>query len=277
MEPQPVPRKKNNADIPKGALDHMEDIRKLIIRIVISIVITSIVVFIFVKDLLNLFVFGLLSKNFITNRILCSLYEPFCIKEYPVTFQAINPTEQFTKAISFSLFAGFILSFPIIIYFVWNYIKPVLKPAEKKSVKKVLIPVTLLFFVGVSFSYFVLLPFMFNFFASFSLNENIENQWRIGSIIGLMVQTSLLIGLLFELPVVSYYLGLIGFISSKFLGRYRRHAIIVILFLAGFLTPSPDVISQLVLALPMYLLFEVSISVVKKAERKRIQEEKKSK
>ncbi len=270
MEPQPVPRKTNTPkDVPKGALDHFEDIRKLIIRIVLAIVIVSILVFVFVKDLLNLFVFGLLSKDFITNRFLCALYEPFCIKEFPVTFQAINPTEQFTKAISFSLFAGFVLAFPLIIFFVWNYIKPVLKPSEKKTIKKILFPVTLLFFLGVSFSYFILLPFMFNFFASFSLNENIENQWRIGSIIGLIVQTCLLIGILFELPVVSYYLGLIGFITSAFLARYRRHAIIVILFLAGFLTPSPDVISQLVLAFPMYMLFELSIFVVKKAEKNR--------
>ena len=260
---------KKQQDQPKGALDHLEDLRKLIIRIGVTLIITTIIAFIFVKKLISSLVFGILSKDFITNKILCSLYEPFCLTEFPVTFQAIKPTEQFTKAISFAVFIGFIFAFPVIIYMIWRYLKPALLPKEQKIIKKVLLPIILLFITGVFFSYFILMPFMLNFFAHFSLHESIENRWQIGSIISLIAQTCLLTGLLFEMPIVSYYLGLIGFLSSSFLAKYRKHAIVIIMLIAGILTPSPDVISQLVLGIPMYLLYELSINVVKKAEKKR--------
>ena len=277
MSVKSIPRnslkpKKKEESKPKGALAHLNDLRSLLIKIILVIIVATIIAFTVVKKLMNALIFGMLSKDFITNKILCSVYEPFCLTEFPVTFQAIKPTEQFTKAITFSVFIGFVVAFPFIIFLIWRYLKEALTPKERKIIKKVLIPIILLFLTGVFFSYFILMPFMLNFFAHFSLNDKIENRWQIGSLISLIVQTSLLIGLLFEMPVVSYYLGLIGFLSSKFLAKYRRHAIIVILVIAGLLTPSPDVISQLVLGVPMYFLYEFSIHVVKKAEKKRRQQ-----
>lgn len=245
-------------------LDHLEELRWHLMRSVISVVVFA--TFFFVKRIW--FVEDIIMVPFTSkaplNQLLCKI--GLCGADIEIDFQVIHPTEQFLQSIMISLVGGIVLSFPYIIWEVWRFIKPGLHSHEKKGMRWTVLMMSMLFFIGVAFSYFIILPFSIRFLASFELMPGIVNQWRIGYALSFFAQLILAGGLLFEMPILAYFLAKIGVISPAFLVRYRRHAIVVLLVISAIITP-PDVTSQVLIFFPLLLLYQVSIRVVKVVHR----------
>ncbi|HNX85353.1 MAG TPA: twin-arginine translocase subunit TatC [Bacteroidales bacterium] len=263
--------KKHRSEIPKGGeemtfWEHLDELRGTLWRIIIVLIVTSIVLFSFKDVLFDDILLAPKSKDFITYRLLCRLGDllsmpSLCID--PSAFQLININlaGQFTSHMNISLVAGLIISLPYIIWELWRFVKPGLTPAEIRGSRGAVTIVSLLFLTGVSFSYFVVAPLMINFLGGYLVSSSVANQIALTSYVSTLTLMTLLMGLLFELPVLILFLTRMGIVNPGFLRKYRKHAAILILVLAGIITPSPDVFSQLLVATPLYLLFEVSVSV----------------
>jgi sec-independent protein translocase protein TatC len=179
---------------------------------------------------------------------------------------------QFGVYFNIILIGGFILAFPYVFWQFWRFIKPGLTSTELKSTRGVIFWVSFLFFIGVLFGYFVLVPYTVNFFANFSLDDNIENLWTINSYFNTIVPLILGAGLAFQLPLVMFFLAKAGIVTSKYLKSVRKYAILIILIVSGIITP-PDMLSQIICAIPLILLYEISILLCRSVERKEKKEE----
>jgi sec-independent protein translocase protein TatC len=260
-----------------GFLDHLEELRRRLFWSIISVIIGICVMVYFDQWLINDVIMAPKNLDFVTYRKFCEfshwmgLEDQLCFSEVKLTLQSTTMGGNFSAYMLVVIVAGIIVAFPYIFYQIWGFIKPGLNLKEKKSVNGIIFFVTLLFFLGCSFGYFLLTPLSINFLGNFSFGD-VEVNATILSY--LKLETSLVLGsgLLFQLPVVVYFLGKIGMISSQFLKKYRRHAFVVNLILAAVVTP-PDVTSQILVSLPILLLYEISILLVarieKKAERNR--------
>ena len=251
-------------------LQHAEELRWHLLRALIAIAAGMIGMFVVLDWLLHEVILAPLRPDFPMHALLCRLNAEFCFEGLPVSLQATSPTEQFSKAILIGVAGGFILAFPYLIYELWRFVRPALKPEEARLSRAAIGAVSGLFLTGVAFAYFVILPVTFRFLAQFQLDPSIQNIWRIGDVVGLVVQFCIAGGLLFELPVLIYVLSRLGIVRPRLMRRYRRHALVVALVLSGVLTPSPDALSQLLLALPIVVLYEVSISISARVERARL-------
>jgi sec-independent protein translocase protein TatC len=170
---------------------------------------------------------------------------------------------QFSYAIMMSLMGGVVIAFPYVFYQLWSFIKPGLKQNEKTAVKGIVFYVSILFFLGIGFGYYVVAPLCVQFFGTFQLSKNIENIFTVSSYMSTILSTIFYTGLMFLLPVVAYILAKIGIITAEFLKKYRKHSIVAVLILAAIITP-PDLISQVIVAIPLLLLYEISIFVTKR-------------
>jgi len=262
--------KSKNNDKEMSFLEHLEELRWHLVRSAIVILILMILAFTYITDIVRLVILAPLFADFPTNQLLCTINESYCTVKLNILLQATDPTEQFTKAILIAVVSSIIISFPYIVWEFWRFIKPGLFPKEIKSLKGVVFIISALFLTGVLFAYYVVCPFSLNFLATFQLAPEVQNNWRIGEVISLIVNISLAGGILFEMPVLSYVLSKIGILTPKFMRKYRRHAIVAVLLTAGVLTPSPDILSQVLLALPMMLLYEISIIISARIEKKRL-------
>jgi Tat protein translocase TatC len=186
-----------------------------------------------------------------------------------VSIQATSPYEQFMKAIIYAFFGGLILAFPYLTWEMWLFIRPALSQREAKRVRWNVFTTSFLFFIGVAFGYYVILPTSVLFLAQFVLFEEAENIWRIGDVINFELTVLFGAGLVFELPLIIYYLSLIGLVTPSFLRKYRRHSIVVLLTIAALITPSPDPFSQLLVFAPLMVLYEVSILISARVERRK--------
>lgn len=193
--------------------------------------------------------------------------EGLCINKLDFELQSREMAGQFTMALLSSVIIGLLFAFPYSFWEVWRFIKPGLKPAERKVSRGAVFYVTFLFLSGVFFGYYIVSPLAINFLANFQLDPRIKNQFDITSYVGLISVLTLACGLTFQLPVVAFVLSRIGFLNPRFMRQYRRHAFVVILILAAVITPSPDVLSQVLVALPLTLLYEISILVSAWVER----------
>ena len=247
---------------------HLDELRARLIRSLIAVGLGIVVAFWKLKWILEEVVLAPLRPDFITFRILCRLGA--CVEGMEmVRLQAIGPSEQFVKALVLAVAIGVIVAFPYIAWQLWQFIRPGLYRHEVQALKGIVFYISGLFFMGVLFGYYVLVPLMMRFFMGFQLMPAVENIWRIGDVIGLIVQTVLAAGLAFQLPVLLWGLAWAGLVTAEGLVRWRRYAIVAAVVLGGVLTPSPDVLSQLLLALPLWGLYEVSVLVVQLTERRR--------
>jgi sec-independent protein translocase protein TatC len=185
-----------------------------------------------------------------------------------VKMQSTNVSGQFDTYFNIILIGGFILAFPYVFWQFWKFTKPALKPNELKNTKGVIFWVSLLFFLGVFFGYFIIAPYTINFFANFSLDDKIENIWTIGSYFNTIVPLILGAGLAFQLPLVMYFLAKVGVVSAAYLRRVRKYAILIIVIVASIITP-PDMLSTIVASVPLLLLYEISILLCAKVEKKK--------
>ena len=260
-------------------LGHLEELRWHVIRAAASILVFAILAFVYIKEIYHYVIIAPSRPDFWTYRMLCKLadkvgYEELCIKALNFKLQAIGVGDQFTMSMTSAVIAGLIFAFPYAFWEIWRFIKPGLKAYERRSARGAVFFVTFLFFSGVFFGYYIVTPLAMNFLANFTLDESIINEFSLSSYISLVATLTLACGVAFQLPVVVYVLSRVGILTPSFMREYRRHSMIVILIVAAVITPSPDVYSQILVAIPLFLLFEISILVSAKVEREKLKEEK---
>jgi len=257
-------------------LDHLEELRWLLVRSTVAVLIFATFTF-FVSDyIFDVIIFGPKSPDFITYRFFCDLShqlgfaDSICVTEMPFIIQNIDVEGQVNILVWTCITAGFILAFPYILLQLWNFISPALYENERKHAKLFIFIASLLFFVGVLFGYFVVVPMSVNFFATFKVSDVVQNQFSFDSYIGMIKTSVIASGLFFELPIIIYFLTKLGLVTPQFLRKYWKYAVVIILIVAAIVTP-PDVVSQLIVAIPMLIIYEASIfisSIVYKNQQK---------
>jgi len=247
-------------------LEHLEELRWHIIRSVLAIFFFMILAFVFKTFIFETIILAPKSPTFFTNRMLCLLGETLintkalCINTQHLNLINIKMSGQLTTHIAVSMVAGLILAFPVILGEFWRFFKPALRPNESKHARGAVLAASMLFFVGVLFGYFMLAPLSMHFLGSYEVSPEVTNQINVRSYIGLLSSICLATGVVFELPIIAYFLTKVGLVTPPFLRRYRRHSIVVIFILSAIITP-PDVFSQALVSVPLLLLYEVGILV----------------
>lgn len=264
-------------------IDHLEELRGHIIRSIISILVMAIVIFIYRNWIFDNIIVGPINKDFVSYKALCDfshwlrIGDALCMPPVEVTMQSTTFGGQFLSTISMAIVGGIIMSFPYIFWEFWRFVKPALKEKEIKNTRFIIFWVSFFFFCGAAFGYFLLGPFTFNFLAGFQLGtENmIVTRPTFSDYLDNLTNIILGCGLAFELPVLAHVLTQIGIVTPGFLRATRKYAVVIILIVAAFITPSPDWMSQLIVFIPLFLLYELSILVSAKVYRKLEKEEDK--
>ena len=254
-------------------LEHLEELRWHLVRSILAIMVFGLLAFIFKYVVFDIIVLGPSKPEFFTNRWLCYLGQEFlssdklCINSSPILLQNIQMAGQFMAHIKISLIAGILVSFPYIFYEFWLFIRPALYAKEQNLARGAVLAISFLFFLGVFFGYYVISPLSINFLSNYQVSDLAINNIKLMSYVSLVASICLASGIVFELPVIVYFLSKIGLLTPQFLKKYRKHSLVVILVLAAIITP-PDVFSQILVALPMLLLYEISIVISKRIVKK---------
>lgn len=251
-------------------LDHLEELRWRLVRSSIAVLVVAVVIWIFKEWIMENLFLSMKESNFITYRWFCD-YFGVCIDNIPINPQSTEMMGQFSYAINMSIMGGIVVASPYVFYQFWSFIKPGLKERELKMAKGTVFYTSILFFLGVLFGYFVIAPLTVQFFGTFQLSTQIENNFTVSSYMSIVLSTIFFTGLLFLIPVVIYFLAKLDVITPMFLKKYRRHAIVVILILAALITP-PNLISQIIVAIPILILYEISIILATRIANERLKE-----
>ncbi len=260
-------------------LEHLEELRWHLIRSLGVIVVLMVASFIYTSWIFDNIIFAPAKSDFITFRYLCELgqwtgtQEALCVKEFPFKIQSRYMTGQFTMQITSSFIMGLIVAFPYVFWEIWRFVRPGLYSKEKLVARGAVAVVSGLFLVGVLFGYFIMCPMSVWFLSTYSISDMITNEFDITSYVSTMSMLVLGGGLVFQLPVVIYFLTRVGVVTPPFLRKYRKHAIIIILVVGAIITP-PDPLSQMLISLPLYLLYEISIFISVFVTKKKEQAEK---
>ena len=260
-------------------IEHLEVLRGHLFRSALAIAAGAIVFIVYNKFFVQEVLMGPTHADFPTYKWLCKagqaigLGDAMCMKDIGLKMQSTSVSGQFSMYFTLIFVGGIIVAFPYIFWEFWRFVKPALTKKELSKTRGAVFWVSFLFFLGILFGYFIIAPYTVNFFANFQLDENIENRWTITSYIDTLVPLILGTGLAFQLPLVMFFLAKVGLMSPSFLRRNRKYAIVVILILAGIITP-PDVISQVICTIPLMLLYEISIWLTVRVEKEKALEEK---
>jgi sec-independent protein translocase protein TatC len=259
-------------------IDHLEELRGHLFRSVVAIAVGAIVFAVYNKFFVQKVLMGPTHSDFPTYKWLCrlghalQLGDAMCMKDIGLKMQSTTVSGQFSMFFTMIFVGGIIIAFPYVFWEFWSFVKPALTKKELNRTRGVIFWVSLLFFAGILFGYFVIAPYTVNFFANFQLDENIENRWTVTSYIDTLVPLILGTGLAFQLPLVMYFLAKIGIMTPDFLRTYRKYAFVIVLVVAGVITP-PDVISQIIVTIPLMILYEVSIWLTAKVQKQKELEE----
>jgi len=272
--------KKNNEERAEMSfIEHLEVLRGHLFRSALAIAAGAIVFIVYNTFFVREVLMGPTHADFPTYKWLCKvghaigLGDNMCMKDIGLKMQSTSVSGQFSMYFTLIFVGGIIVAFPYIFWEFWRFIKPALTKKELSKTRGVIFWVSFLFFLGITFGYFIIAPYTVNFFANFQLDDNIENRWTITSYIDTLVPLILGTGLAFQLPLVMFFLAKVGLMSPDFLRRNRKYAIVIILILAGIITP-PDVISQVICTIPLMLLYEISIWLTAKVQKEKALEEK---
>jgi sec-independent protein translocase protein TatC len=270
--------KDTNAEM--SFIDHLEDLRWHVIRSVIAVLVGAILVFIYSDFVVDKVLFAPTRSDFVSARWLCSLGHKIgigntlCFPAVQAKFLENTMTGQFIASFTLAFIGGFIIAFPYIFWEFWKFVKPALSEKETKKTRGVIFWVSLLFFAGVAFGYFILTPFMVNFYFNYKLSEQIVIMPSFSDYLENLVYTTVGIGILFQMPLLIMVLARIGIVTGKFLRKYRRHAFIIILIAAAIITPSTDPFSLTIVTIPLYLLFEASVIIASRINKRQEKEQK---
>ncbi len=256
--------------------DHIDAFRGHIVRAVIAVLVLAIIAFFNKYILFDVILFGPVHTDFWTYELLCKLSymvdntDKYCIKDIGFTLSNITMSGQFSEHIFISFITGIILAFPYILWELWRFIKPALSAKEIKYARGLVFFSSMLFFIGILFGYYFLSPLSINFLGSYKVSDLVSNEINLDSYVSFIATLTFATGLIFEMPILVYFLSKIGILGSLWMRRNRRYAVVVILVLAGLLTPSPDIASMILMFIPLYGLYEISILVALKVEKQRI-------
>ena len=254
-------------------LDHLEVLRWHLVRIAIALILFSILAFLFKSFVFDTIVLAPVFDSFLTYQLFCKLSyflglgDKICFES--ISFQLINITMagQFTMHFIVSLVSGVILAFPYILFEVWRFIKPALAKNEKNYARGIVFWGSVLFITGVAFGYYLITPLSVQFLGGYRVSELVNNQISLRSYISTVTTITLACGLVFQLPIIVYFLSKLGLITPKLMKTYRRHAIVAVLLLSAIITP-PDISSQILVAIPLLFLYEISIWISRMVQKK---------
>ena len=246
-------------------MDHLEELRWLLIRSTIAIIVMACVAWYFDDFIFTTVIFGPKDPNFVTYEFFCQVAKLFgeeggCATEFAFTIQSTEVGGQFDFYLWTCIWAGFIMAFPYILWEVWKFIRPALYDKERKSARSFILVSSLLFFIGILFGYFIIIPLSVNFFGTFSASNIIENRFSIASYTSLIKTSALASVLVFELPIIIYFLTKLGLVTPVFLRKYRKISIVIILIIAAIVTP-PNISAQVIVSIPILILYEMSILI----------------
>lgn len=261
-------KNKNQADDPEIEMsfwDHLAELRKRLFRMILAWVVMSTVAFVYSRFIFDKILLAPKDSTFITYRWLCKFgqlihADTLCLPPMSLSIINLNLSGQFMTDMTVSMFAGLILGSPIIIYQLWQFIMPALYVKERRYARRAVFVMSFLFIVGVLFSYYFMVPWTLNFLGTYQVSTMVVNQISLSSYISTVTSTILGVGIVFELPVVVYVLAKIGIITPALLKNNRKYAFVIILIVAAIITP-PDVFSQMIVTIPLYALYEISVIV----------------
>lgn len=245
--------------------EHLEELRTHIVKSIAAIVVLGIVAFLNRKILFDTIILGPSRSDFATNRFFCYMSKTFgiealCLDNINLKIININMSGQFMMHVYISFVTGVILAFPFILNEIWKFVRPALRQNESKASRRGIIISSTLFFLGVLFSYYVIVPLTVNFFGTYQVSESVLNQISLNSYISTVVSTTFAVGVVFEMPLVIYFLTKIGIVTPEFLKKNRKYTLVILLIVAAVITP-PDVFSQILVCIPLMGLYELSIFV----------------
>jgi len=254
-------------------LDHLEELRWHLIRSTLAILIFASLAFIAKDFIFDTLIFGPKKIDFPTYQWFCSISQSFgqgdsfCITEMPFRIQSRTVAGQFSAHLWTSILAGFIVAFPYIIYEFWRFVSPGLHANERKHARGFIFVASLLFFIGVLFGYYMVTPLSINFLGNYTVSGEVFNDFDLSSYIGLLRTSVLASGLIFELPILIYILTKVGVVTPDMLKKYRKISLVVVLILSAIITP-PDIASQVIVSVPILILYEISIFISRAVIRK---------
>ncbi len=272
--PETISSKKNKNQQPPVEMtfwEHLDALRGHLFRSALAILGFAILAFLNREIIFDKIILAPKESSFITNQILCKLgkwihVDGLCIGDYNIEIINLNLSGQFSSHMSISFFSGLILASPYVIWEIWRFLKPALYEKERRHSRGAVLAMSLLFIIGVLFSYFLIVPLTLNFFGTYSISNMVVNQISLASYISTVVSVTFSLGVVFELPVFVYFLSKVGIITPDFLKRSRKYMIILIITIAAIITP-PDIISQILVSIPLLALYELSIVISAKTSR----------
>lgn len=261
---------KDKADM--SFLEHVEALRRHLIRAILAIIIFAVIAFFFKDFIFNNILFAPKTPDFFTNDLMCRIGKSFgvssiCINQVPFNIINIKMTGQFMTHITVSMIVGLIVAFPFVFNEFWKFLKPALKKKEIKHSRGAVFAASFLFSLGALFGYYLIVPLSLNFLGNYTVSAGVVNQINLSSYIQTFTSVVLASAVVFELPVLIFFLSKIGLVTPSFLKKYRKHSIVIILALSAIITP-PDVFSQILVTLPLILLYEIGIGISKRVEKK---------
>lgn len=253
--------------------EHLEELRAHIFRSLAAIFVAAIAIFLAKKFVFDYVILWPKDESFITNRLLCKAGEllkidALCIGNLNLSMQNINMSGQFMTHMYVAIVGGLIVAAPYVIWELWRFIMPALNPGEKKYSRGAVLASSSLFILGVLFAYFLIVPLTINFLGTYQVSEQVPNQIHLNSYISTVISVTLAVGVVFELPILVFFLTKVGLVTPAFLKKNRKVMVVIVLILSAIITP-PDVFSQILVCIPLLGLYELSISISKRVHRKR--------
>lgn len=263
-------KKVNDEDM--GFWDHLDALRVIFFRVIGFVLTFSVVAFLFKDFVYNKIILGPKDPNFITNRMLNHIGEvlhidSLLVKGVDFKLNNFELSGQFMNHMKISFIAGVILSMPLILWEIWKFIKPALTDHERTGARGFVLITNILFLLGVAFGYYIITPMSVSFLIQYQLSDQIQNVITLDSYLSMVLIMAIGSGLIFELPVVIYFLARMGIITRKIMASYRKHAVVILFVVAAIITPSPDPISMTIVAIPLIVLYEMSFLVAGNVEK----------
>ena len=270
---KPPPRSKEKE---MSFWEHLEELRWNLVRSIAAVLILAIVAFLFKDFIFDKIILAPIRQDFLTTQLLCSFAEyvgvsALCLDNSKLNIINISMSGQFLTHMYISIMSGVILAFPYILHEIWSFIKPALKEKEKKYSGGTVFVCSVLFLIGVLFSYFLIVPLTINFLGTYQVSEAVANNVSLSSYISTVVSVSLSVGIVFELPVFVFFFARVGLLTPDFLKKNRKYTLVILLIISAIITP-PDIFSQIIVVIPLWGLYELSIVIAKRVYKHKKEE-----
>jgi len=264
--------KKKNNDNEMTLMDHLNELRGLLFKAALAIAAAGTLCYCFSKYIFDYVILAPKNSNFITYQWLCDLGQFFhidtlCFGKFDYPIINLHMAGQFMSDVTVSFFSGVVLAFPYVLHLIWKFIKPALHEKEKKYSKGAVSAMSFLFLLGILFGYFLIVPLTINWFGKYKVSGTVLDQWQLDSYISTITTVTLGMGIVFEIPILIFFLSKIGILTPPFMRRTRKYAFLIILIIAAIIAP-PDVISLLMVTIPLYALYEVGIFFAARSAKK---------